>query len=173
MAMTMTGEIQLAAPREAVWKKLNDPDVLKACIPGCEELEKTDDRGFRAVAKMKVGPVSARFRGKVTLSDLDPPNGYKISGEGEGGVAGFAKGGAKVDLVEREGGSPEDICSRPSSSDFDPLPTFRKRSYNQCASNDHLRQGNGIEPRCDYWEHCWRQVYTCTPDCRRSAPATY
>ena len=105
MAMTMTGEIQLAAPREAVWKKLNDPDVLKACIPGCEELENTDDQGFRAVAKMKVGPVSARFRGKVTFSDLDPPNGYKISGEGEGGVAGFAKGGAKVDLVETEGGT--------------------------------------------------------------------
>lgn len=105
MAMTMIGEIQLAASREAVWEKLNDPDVLKACIPGCEELEKTDDQGFRAVAKMKVGPVSARFRGKVSLSDLDPPNGYKISGEGEGGVAGFAKGGAKVDLVEREGGT--------------------------------------------------------------------
>jgi carbon monoxide dehydrogenase subunit G len=105
MAMTMNGEIQLAAPRELVWAKLNDPDVLKACIPGCEELEKTEDQGFRAVAKMKVGPVSARFRGKVTLSDLDPPNGYKISGEGEGGVAGFAKGGAKVDLVDREGGT--------------------------------------------------------------------
>ena len=94
MAMTMNGEVQLAAPREAVWEKLNDPEVLKACIPGCEELEKTDDGGFRATAKMKVGPVSARFKGKVTLSDLDPPNGYKISGEGEGGVAGFAKGGA-------------------------------------------------------------------------------
>ncbi|MHC2463346.1 SRPBCC family protein [Bradyrhizobium embrapense] len=105
MAMTMNGEIQLAAPRELVWQKLNDSDVLKACIPGCEELEKTADQGFRAVARMKVGPVSARFRGKVTLSDLDPPNGYKISGEGEGGVAGFAKGAAKVDLVEREGGT--------------------------------------------------------------------
>ncbi len=105
MAMTMNGEIQLAAPREVVWAKLNDPEVLKACIPGCEELERTDDQGFRAVAKMKVGPVSARFRGKVTLSDLDPPNGYKISGEGEGGVAGFAKGGAKVDLADRDGGT--------------------------------------------------------------------
>lgn len=105
MAMTMTGEIQLAAPKEVVWEKLNDPDVLKACIPGCEELEETDDQGFRAVAKMKVGPVSARFRGKVILSDLDPPNGYKISGEGEGGVAGFAKGSAKVDLRESDGGT--------------------------------------------------------------------
>ena len=70
MAMTMNGEVQLAAPREVVWGKLNDPEVLKACIPGCEELEKTDDNGFRAVAKMKVGPVSARFKGRVTLSDL-------------------------------------------------------------------------------------------------------
>jgi hypothetical protein len=64
MAMTMTGEIELAAPKEKVWEKLNDPDVQKACIPGCEELEKTDDQGFRAVAKMKVGPVFARFRGE-------------------------------------------------------------------------------------------------------------
>lgn len=105
MAMTMNGEVQLLASREAVWAKLNDPEVLKACIPGCEELEPTDDGGFRAVAKMKVGPVSARFKGRVTLSDLDPPNGYKSSGEGEGGVAGFAKGGATVLLVEKDGGT--------------------------------------------------------------------
>jgi carbon monoxide dehydrogenase subunit G len=105
MAMTMNGEVQLAAPREMVWTKLNDPEVLKACIPGCEELEKTEANGFRAVAKMKVGPVSARFKGRVTLSDLDPPNGYKISGEGEGGVAGFAKGGATVGLTEKDGGT--------------------------------------------------------------------
>jgi carbon monoxide dehydrogenase subunit G len=105
MAMTMNGEVQLAAPREAVWAKLNDPEVLKACIPGCEELERTEDNGFRATAKMKVGPVSARFKGKVNLSDLDPPNGYKISGEGEGGVAGFAKGGATVALAEKDGGT--------------------------------------------------------------------
>src|SRR4051795_7731989 len=105
MAMTMNGEVQLAAPRQTVWEKLNDPEVLKVCIPGCEELEKTEDNGFRAVAKMKVGPVSARFKGRVTLSDLDPPNGYKISGEGEGGVAGFAKGGATVGLTEKDGGT--------------------------------------------------------------------
>ena len=105
MAMTMSGDVQLPATREAVWAKLNDPNVLKACIPGCEELDKTDETNFRAVAKMKVGPVSARFRGKVTLSDLDPPNGYKITGEGEGGVAGFAKGGATVGLAEKDGGT--------------------------------------------------------------------
>ncbi len=103
--MTMSGEVQLAAPREVVWTKLNDPAVLKACIPGCEELEATEDGGFRAVAKMKVGPVSARFKGKVTLTDLDPPYGYKIYGEGEGGVAGFAKGGEVVGLTDKDGGT--------------------------------------------------------------------
>ena len=105
MAMTMNGEVQLAAPREVVWAKLNDPEVLKACIPGCEELEKVSDTEFRATARMKVGPVSARFKGRVTLSDLDPPKGYRISGEGEGGVAGFAKGGATVALAENDSGT--------------------------------------------------------------------
>ncbi|MBI5129017.1 MAG: carbon monoxide dehydrogenase subunit G [Rhodopseudomonas palustris] len=106
MAMTMNGEVQLDAPKDLVWTKLNDPEVLKQCIPGCEELEKTEDQeGFRAVAKLKVGPVSARFKGRVTLSDLDPPNGYKITGEGEGGVAGFAKGGAVVGLSDKDGGT--------------------------------------------------------------------
>lgn len=103
MAMTMTGEVQLPASRQVVWEKLNDPAVLKSCIPGCEELDKSGDNEFQAVAKMKVGPVSARFKGRVTLSDLDPPNGYKITGEGEGGVAGFAKGGATVNLQDKDG----------------------------------------------------------------------
>jgi uncharacterized protein len=105
MAMTMNGEVHLPASREVVWEKLNDPAVLKKCIPGCEELTRSGDNQFQAVAKMKVGPVSARFGGRVTLSDLDPPNGYRISGEGEGGVAGFAKGGATVALSERDGGT--------------------------------------------------------------------
>jgi carbon monoxide dehydrogenase subunit G len=105
MAMTMTGEVQLPASRQVVWEKLNDPAVLKSCIPGCEELEKSGDNEFQAVAKMKVGPVSARFKGRVTLSDFDPPNSYKITGEGEGGVAGFAKGGATVNLQDKDGGT--------------------------------------------------------------------
>ena len=105
MAMTMTGEVQLAASREVVWAKLNDAEVLKTCIPGCEELAKTSDTEFQAVATTKIGPVKARFRGKVHLTDLDPPNGYKISGEGDGGVAGFAKGGATVALSEKDGGT--------------------------------------------------------------------
>jgi uncharacterized protein len=105
MAMTMNGEVQLAAPREVVWAKLNDADVLKQCIPGCEELNMTSDTEFAAVATIKIGPVKAKFKGKVHLSDIDPPNGYKISGEGEGGVAGFAKGGAVVKLTEKDGGT--------------------------------------------------------------------
>jgi carbon monoxide dehydrogenase subunit G len=105
MAMTMNGEVQLPAQREAVWAKLNDPEVLKVCIPGCESLEKLSDVEFQAVAVTKIGPVKARFKGKVTLSDLDPPKGYRISGEGDGGVAGFAKGGASVALEPRDGGT--------------------------------------------------------------------
>ncbi len=105
MAMTMTGEVQLAASRETVWAKLNDVEVLKACIPGCEELNMTGENEMQAVATQKIGPVKARFKGKVQLTDLDPPNGYKISGEGDGGIAGFAKGGATVALTDKDGGT--------------------------------------------------------------------
>jgi carbon monoxide dehydrogenase subunit G len=105
MAMVMNGEVQLSAPREAVWAKLNDTEALKASIPGCETLEKLSDNEFQAVATNKIGPVKARFKGKVRLSDLDPPNGYRISGEGDGGVAGFAKGGATVALSDKDGGT--------------------------------------------------------------------
>jgi carbon monoxide dehydrogenase subunit G len=105
MAMTMTGEVQLPAPRADVWAKLNDPAVLKACIPGCETLDVIGENEFQAVAMNKIGPVKARFKGKVKLTDIDPPNGYKISGEGDGGVAGFAKGGASVSLSDKDGGT--------------------------------------------------------------------
>jgi hypothetical protein len=105
MAMTMQGEVVLPADRETVWAALNDPEALKACIPGVQELDKVSDTEFKAVAKVAIGPVKASFKGAVSLSDLDPPNGYTISGEGQGGVAGFAKGGAKVRLDEVEGGT--------------------------------------------------------------------
>jgi len=98
--MDMTGERRIAAPRGRVWDALNDPAVLKASIPGCESLEKQAADGFKAAATVKIGPIAARFTGSVRLSDLDPPNGYTISGEGQGGVAGFAKGGAKVRLTD-------------------------------------------------------------------------
>ena len=104
--MDMTGEHRINAPRVQVWAALNDPEVLKQSIAGCEELVKTSDTEFQAQVTAKVGPVKAKFTGKVTLSDLDPPNGYTISGEGAGGAAGFAKGGAKVDLEDApEGGT--------------------------------------------------------------------
>jgi carbon monoxide dehydrogenase subunit G len=96
--MDLTGNYRIPAPRETVWAALNDPEVLRACIPGCEELNKTSETEFVARVVAKIGPVKAGFNGKVTLSDLDPPAGYTISGEGQGGAAGFAKGGAKVRL---------------------------------------------------------------------------
>jgi carbon monoxide dehydrogenase subunit G len=98
--MDMTGERRIAAPRGRVWDALNDPAVLKVSIPGCESLEKQADDAMKATASVKIGPISARFTGNVKLTDLDPPNGYTISGEGQGGVAGFAKGGAKVHLAD-------------------------------------------------------------------------
>jgi len=103
--MDMTGQQHIAATKEEVWAALNDADVLRVCIPGCQELTKSSDTEMSAVAVMKVGPVKARFQGAVTLSDLDPPNGYKITGEGQGGVAGFAKGVAIVRLEAAASGT--------------------------------------------------------------------
>lgn len=97
--MEMKGEKRIPARQEQVWAALNDPAVLAASIPGCESLEAAGENGFEAAVTIKVGPVKAKFTGSVTLSDIDPPNGYTISGEGKGGPAGFAKGGAKVALA--------------------------------------------------------------------------
>ena len=102
--MDMSGERRLPAPRQTVWDALNDPAVLKSAIPGCEKLEATSPTEMTATAAVRVGPIAARFSGKVHLSDIDAPNGYTISGEGQGGVAGFAKGGAKVHLLDADGG---------------------------------------------------------------------
>ncbi len=98
--MDLTGEERIAASRDTVWKALNDPEILKACIPGCESLEKISDTELEATVGVKMGPVKARFSGKVELTNLNPPSSYTISGEGKGGVAGFAKGGADVTLIE-------------------------------------------------------------------------
>jgi uncharacterized protein len=103
--MEMTGEYRIPAPREQVWAALNDPDVLRQAIPGCEELKKISDTELEAAVRSKIGPVNARFNGKVTLSDLNPPESYRISGEGKGGAAGFAKGGADVNLTEEGAGT--------------------------------------------------------------------
>lgn len=98
--MKLSDEKRIEAPRDAVWSGLNDPDILKQSIPGCESLEQVSDTEFNAVVQAKVGPVKAKFKGSVTLSDLNPPESYRISGEGKGGAAGFAKGGAVVTLTE-------------------------------------------------------------------------
>jgi carbon monoxide dehydrogenase subunit G len=101
--MDMTGEFRIPAPRQRVWEGLNDPQILKECIPGCQTIEKLSDTEFSAKVLAQVGPVRANFAGKVTLSELDPPQSYTIAGEGNGGVAGFAKGSAKVNLAEDSG----------------------------------------------------------------------
>jgi uncharacterized protein len=96
--MQMQDSQRIPASKDKVWAALNDPEVLKKCIPGCQSLEMSSPTEMTATVVFKVGPVKATFGGKVTLSDLDPPNSYRISGEGTGGVAGFAKGGASVKL---------------------------------------------------------------------------
>ena len=100
--MELTGEHRIAAPAAKVWRALNDPRILKKCIPGCQSMKKISATKFTATVRTKIGPVSAKFACAVTLSDLDPPRSYTISGEGKGGVAGFAKGSARVTL-EAEG----------------------------------------------------------------------
>src|SRR4029078_8996202 len=101
--MEIKGEYKIAAPREKVFAALNDQAILQACIPGCESLEMLSPTEMTANVRLRTCAVSAAFSGKVTLSDIYPPNGYKISGEGQGGVAGFAKGGAVVTLTEDGG----------------------------------------------------------------------
>ena len=103
--MQMNDSQRIPASKEKVWAALNDPEILKKCIPGCQSLAMTSPTEMTATVVFKVGPVKATFGGKVTLSDLDPPNSYRISGEGSGGVAGFAKGGATVTLADKEGGT--------------------------------------------------------------------
>ncbi|MEM9106387.1 MAG: carbon monoxide dehydrogenase subunit G [Pseudomonadota bacterium] len=98
--MEMNGEERIAASRDAVWAALNDPEVLQQCIPGCQSLEMTSDNEMAATVKLKIGPVSAKFKGEVTLENINAPESYTITGEGKGGIAGFAKGGADVTLRE-------------------------------------------------------------------------
>ena len=100
MALVIEGEEKIAAPIDKVWAALNDPAVLKECIPGCQSLEKTSDNELAATVVLKIGPIKATFNGAVTLKNLNPPKSYTIQGEGKGGIAGFAKGGADVTLTE-------------------------------------------------------------------------
>jgi len=100
MAIDMSGEERISAPIEKVWAALNDPAVLEQCIPGCEKLEADRENGFSAAVTLKIGPIKARFAGEVELTNINPPLSYTIAGEGKGGIAGFAKGGADVVLAE-------------------------------------------------------------------------
>ena len=103
--MDMTGSRHIAASRQKVWAALNDSEILKQCIPGCESLEMQSPTDMTARVKLAIGPVKATFNGKVKLTDLDPANGYKIVGEGSGGVAGYAKGSASVHLADEGDGT--------------------------------------------------------------------
>jgi len=103
--MELTGQERIAAPRAQVWQALNDPEILKACIPGCESIELTSPTDMKARITLRLGPIKASFSGQVTLSNVDPPNGYTISGEGSGGSAGGARGSADVRLAEDGDGS--------------------------------------------------------------------
>jgi uncharacterized protein len=103
--MEMSGEQLVPAPQKAVWDALNDPQMLKACVPGCESIEPIGENAYQVLMVARVGPVSAKFKGKLTLSDIRPPQSYSIAFEGQGGPAGFAKGGAQVRLSEKDNGT--------------------------------------------------------------------
>ena len=103
--MEMKGEKIIFTSKQKVWEALNDPDQLLKAIPGAQSVEKIDDKNLTATVKTKIGPISAKFNGKIKLSDIDPPNSYKLTGEGTGGAAGFAKGQAKVQLIDHEDGT--------------------------------------------------------------------
>jgi len=103
--MKLTAEQRIAAPRQRVWEGLNDPEILRASIPGCQSLDKVTDDRFTATLEVKAGPIGARFKGAVSLTDLDPPNGYTLLLEGSGGIAGSMKGSAKVHLSDTSGGT--------------------------------------------------------------------
>jgi len=107
--MDMSGQYRIQAPRDVVWAALNDPEVLKRCIPGCKELIQKSLTDLEAKVSLKIGPISANFSGAVTLQNLNPPAGYTIVGQGSGGAAGFAKGSAEVVLTEAEGGAETDL----------------------------------------------------------------
>src|ERR1700722_2553844 len=103
--MKLSAEQRIAAPRQRVWEGLNDPEILRASIPGCQSLDKVADDRFTATVEVKVGPIGARFKGAVSLTELDPPNGYTLLLEGSGGIAGSMKGSAKVRLSDASGGT--------------------------------------------------------------------
>ncbi len=103
--MEMSGEQHILLPQQRVWEALNDPAILKACIPGCESIDRISDNEYKVAMTASVGPVKAKFSGKLLLSDIDPPNAYSLAFEGSGGAAGFGKGSAQVSLAPESGGT--------------------------------------------------------------------
>jgi hypothetical protein len=103
--MEMSGEERISATQGETWTALNDPEILKACVPGCESIERVAENEYQVLMVARVGPVSAKFKGKLVLSDLDPPNAYAIAFEGQGGAAGFGKGSARVQLAPEGAGT--------------------------------------------------------------------
>lgn len=103
--MELKGERLIPAPVDTTWAALNNPEILKACIAGCESLERTGDDAFQALVAVRVGPVSAKFKGNLKMTDVKPPNSYTINFDGQGGVAGFGKGSAEVVLAPEAGGT--------------------------------------------------------------------
>ena len=138
--MELKGEYKIPAPREKVWAALNNPDVLEACIPGCDEFEMVSPTEFKAKVTTKIGPVKAKFKGAVTLSEINAPESYRISGQGEGGIAGHAKGGAKVSLAETDGvghGSME-MCHIPTGKDVIPARSGSRIRGNHWALDPNI-----------------------------------
>ena len=133
MPIAMEGDHLLPAGRDTVWRLLNDPEVLRACVPGCEELTQTSPTSYDAVARIKIGPVKARFRGKVRLEDIDAPAGCRIVGEGDGGVSGFASGGAAVRLTE-EAGQTRLTYGQLSAPSRSPSPSSSSSQRSPCPS---------------------------------------
>lgn len=149
--MEMNGSHMIPADRQRVWEALNDPDVLRQCIPGCKELEKSSDTEMSATVVAKVGPVKATFKGEVTLENLNPPESYTITGEGKGGIAGFAKGGADVKLTEIDGGTQLDydveakVGGKIAQLGSRLIDSAAKKMANEFFSNFSERLGGSLE----------------------------
>ena len=157
--MQMNDSQRIPAPKEKVWAALNDPEILKQCIPGCQSLDMSSPTEMTATVVFKVGPVKATFGGKVTLSDLDPPNSYRISGEGSGGVAGFAKGGATVRLERGRARRDGAALRRRRADRRQARPTRR-------AADQFHREETGGRILCFVWTSCWR---SCGGSCGSGA----
>jgi carbon monoxide dehydrogenase subunit G len=170
--MEMTGEQLIPASQLQTWEALNDPEILKACVPGCESIEKTGDNEYLVLMVARVGPVSAKFKGKLALSDLDPPNAYSIAFEGQGGAAGFGKGGAQVRLAPEGqgtrlaysvkasvGGKLAQIGSRLVDAAAKKIANDFFQAFNDMVAGAHAEAGHG-----EHEEHAEHHPEPVPPD---------